>query len=382
MDNNSILKKLLYAAVWMLSAALSICLLVVVLTSAGRPSAKFSDMKLAVSDRYQMALLRDFSYVIEDGDEAPTLQSAGNAKYWIGKDARVAPKPNQELYGSSRDPMVLQSVVDGAAELLDGQSLFFDPNVELYGESEVLYYSDETILSLTWKQNVNNGVYTFTEVKIAHPSQFRRFLSGGEFGSGTLYLPSEMAVSVNAVSASSADFYNFRQFGITVVDGKLCRNITGLNDICYISEDGDLLLETGQNDITDEQLEAYIKEHKINFSLAFGPILVKDSVVIETPIYPIGEVFDNVARAALLQMGPLHYIVVNANVEWGTWHWPDLFEFRAFIGNMGCLQAYTIDGGQTATTVVNNKVINEVSHGSERYMSDIIYFATAIPDGG
>ena len=44
--------------------------------------------------------------------------------------------------------------------------------------------------------------------------------------------------------------------------------------------------------------------------------------------------------------------------------------------------AYTLDGGQTATITINDQLVNQVSYGSQRRISDIIYFATALPDGG
>ena len=43
--------------------------------------------------------------------------------------------------------------------------------------------------------------------------------------------------------------------------------------------------------------------------------------------------------------------------------------------------AYCLDGGQTATVAMNGKVLNRLANGSQRYISDIIYFATALPEG-
>ena len=43
---------------------------------------------------------------------------------------------------------------------------------------------------------------------------------------------------------------------------------------------------------------------------------------------------------------------------------------------------YTLDGGQTAVIAMNDKLINSVLFGFQRKISDIIYFATAVPDGG
>jgi exopolysaccharide biosynthesis protein len=44
--------------------------------------------------------------------------------------------------------------------------------------------------------------------------------------------------------------------------------------------------------------------------------------------------------------------------------------------------AYTLDGGQTSSMVFNGELVNRVDWGNERTMSDIIYFASAVPEGG
>ena len=46
----------------------------------------------------------------------------------------------------------------------------------------------------------------------------------------------------------------------------------------------------------------------------------------------------------------------------------------------GCEKAYALDGGQTASIIINHELINPVQFGYERFTSDIIYFATAIPE--
>lgn len=349
-------------------------LLMQMLTAVGRPVGS-AQVKTAVADNYSMALSNHLSVAL---DEVVTTKKT----YWIGEDALVAPKPNPMNFGSTTDPKELSDVIRRAAPLLDGQELFFSPDIEFWSNSKVEYYRDETILSLTWKQDINHTAYTITEVKIGHPSQFRRFMSGGDFGSGKLYLTSEMAASVNAVMAASADYYNYRPQGITIYNGLLRKNHVGMSDICYIDDKGDLLLETGQEKLTDEQVNAYIAENHINFSLAFGPIIIKDSQLCVPDRYYFGEINESYARAGICQLGQLHYVIMNANDELGAWRWPTVKEFAEVMARTGCDRAYMLDGGQTATTVVNNRVINHVSYGSERRISDIIYFATAIPDGG
>ena len=51
------------------------------------------------------------------------------------------------------------------------------------------------------------------------------------------------------------------------------------------------------------------------------------------------------------------------------------------LKSLGVENAYALDGGQTASIVINGKLVNPVDFGEERMMSDIIYFASAIPDG-
>ena len=55
---------------------------------------------------------------------------------------------------------------------------------------------------------------------------------------------------------------------------------------------------------------------------------------------------------------------------------------RQALLDMGVKHAYALDGGQTAALVMNDQLINRVDWGMQRKISDIIYFATAVPSGG
>jgi len=123
-----------------------------------------------------------------------------------------------------------------------------------------------------------------------------------------------------------------------------------------------------------------VDEHDIEFSLAFGPILVDDYEVIPHTWYGVGEIKDEYARAALLQMDTLHYIVVTANTDGITEKVPTVARFQEIIAATGCRHAYCLDGGQTATIVMNDELVNRPVKGQQRKISDIIYFATAVPE--
>ena len=133
--------------------------------------------------------------------------------YEIADPNGPAPVPNPECYGVADDPKELQWLIEEARKVLEEQELHFSTDIEIFPDSQIHYYLDDTILAITWKEMHDYSVYTFSEVKIAHPSQFRRFLAGGEYGSEKQFITTEMAASVNAVVASSGDFYAHRRYG-------------------------------------------------------------------------------------------------------------------------------------------------------------------------
>ncbi len=305
--------------------------------------------------------------------------------YTLSADVQVAPEPNQALFGETSDPSTLTEVLKQAEYILDGQELFFSTDVEIFAGSKVTYYLDDTIFAITWKEPRDNTVYTFSEVKIGHASQLRRHLSDGAYGSGKLYLPTEMAATVNAVVATSGDFYaNRPALGIMVHEGNIYRTVEdSYTETCYIDYNGDLIFSHMKELKNTENAEAFIDEHNINFSLAFGPILVENYEVRELPnVYSVGEIGEEYARSALCQMDELHYLVAVANWEGNYPDDPTVAQFQKVIATTGCKMAYCLDGGQTATIVMNDKLINRPAKGEQRRISDIIYFATAVPEGG
>ena len=324
----------------------------------------------AIMDRFDMYMANVRSDALEGILSVPKV-------YWLRDEDMVAPKPDASKFGQTDDPEELENLIRQAEKLLDGQKPLFQTDTQLREDSVVTYYLDETILCITWQHMVGNAVYTCSEVKIAHPSQFRRFLSDGKFASGKLYKASEMAASVNAVTASNGDYYAYRGYGNLVYNGQVKMSGNRYLDTCYVDEKGDMILVDYFKLYEKGDLEAFVEKNQIRFSLAFGPILIQDGKVVAKHYYPLGETDDFYSRAALCQAGPLHYLLVTVNRRG-----QDVTQFAKHLKQMGVTTAYALDGGQTSAIVTGNKLINPVDYGGERETSDIIYFATAVPDGG
>lgn len=307
------------------------------------------------------------------------------AVYSLDGDVQVAPEPDQSKFGEVSDPKDMEPILKEAAYILDGQSMYFSTDTVLFEGSTIHYYLDESIFAVTWKEAHDNSVYTYSEVKIGHPSQLRRHLSDGAYGSGKLYYPTEMAATVNAVVATSGDFYANRQvFGIVAYEGQVRRGVDdGYAETCYIDENGDMIFSYMKQLKNQQNAQAFLDENNINFSLAFGPILVDNYEMVELPnVYGVGEIREEYARSALCQMDKLHYLVAVANWEGNQPDDPTVARFQKVVAQTGCKMAYCLDGGQTATIVMNDQLINRPAKGEQRRISDIIYFATAVPEGG
>lgn len=389
-----------------LSLKFSADLLTFVYTSVGRPGttarSTSANMNLGANfenqtgqwERELRATLGG-TVVVAPGGEVPEetvpqmTEPRVRKEYPIADDVLVAPKPDQSKFGESADPSVLQAVLDEAAWILDGQSTYFDPNMELVPDTTVKYYLDDSIFAITWNQVFDDCVYTFSEVKVSHPSQFRLHLADGKYGSDSYYTTTQMSETVNAVVAAGAYFYRQRSFGAMVYQGEAKKTDGMFSQTCFIDRNGDMkFVRAGVlKDSSDTQ--RYVDENDIWFSLCFGPILVEDYQLEKTKEvtenYGVGEVKNHYNRAALCQMDNLHYLVATACQQGDGKLYnkpPTVAEFAQRIYETGCRHAYSLDGGQTASIAMNNELMNRPTYGQQRPISDIIFFATGVTEGG
>ena len=300
--------------------------------------------------------------------------------YEIPAGSLSGEEPDPDCYGTTTDPGSLQWLLKDAQWLLDGQDTLFQPDIAIMEGTEVTYYLDRTIFAVSWKQVIDNFIYTFAEVKVRDPSQFRRYLVNGEFNSRPLYTTARMAPMVNAVVASSGDYYRGRKHGIVVYEGTVYRfHAPEIMDICFVDEQGNLILKPRGSFTSKVEAQQFVDDNAVSFSLSFGPILIDNGERCEPESYAFGEINDTYPRAALCQRDDLHYVVVTANGGSRYWNYPTIHDFAENLAEMGFRAAYAIDGGNTGTIVMNDTVQNPISLSKMRAISDCLYFATAFP---
>lgn len=305
--------------------------------------------------------------------------------YTIPESDLVAPEPDQAKFGSTTNPADIQAVIDSAAALLDGQSVAFDPNVNFVAGSEIKYYLDDTILAIAWQEDIEGYCCTVSEVKIAHSSQLKRKLAGDSYNSGVHLFATVMSQQCNAVVAINGDYYDYRPIGVTAQQRELYRFVPDKMDSCSFTASGDMIFSYAGSLTDEESTRQFIADNDIIFTVSFGPVLVDNGVLRpseEYSGYAPGEVNSHHSRAAIGKLDNLHYLLmtVNYNPNAGYSETTTLSKFAGFVYSKGVQQAYALDGGQTSAIVMNDQLVNYVDYGKERFSSDIIYFATAMPE--
>ena len=294
------------------------------------------------------------------------------------------PVPDAACFGETTDPAVIAELLatDTAQRLIGGQATDWTEEKETLPGRPIYYYLDETILALVWQEDEHGAVGTFAEVFLADASQLRRKIADDNFASPGYEYPTVMAQQANAVVAVSGDFFNSGRptYGVSVYDGQIGKYWLADGQTCYFDDQGDMLFSYEKDFADAAEAQRFVDEHRVSFSLAFGPVMVDHGQDVTPYSYPLGEVLDTYARCAIGQLGKLHYLAMTINCES-----PDYYVYvtlRQAADSMiahGCQNAYTLDGGQTGSIIIGGRLINPVQFGVERQMSDIVYFATALP---
>ncbi len=266
-------------------------------------------------------------------------------------------------------------------------------------------YRDASLSVTIYQDRYADTECYYAHVKIVHPSQLRAAPAGivnepnATFSYQTDWKASQIAKAANAVIALNGDYYtNTENCKVVMRQSKQYRNFAdGTVDVLAIDRNGDFY---ALKNCTKDDYKAFYNEMEglLYNVFSFGPLLVEDGVSI------IPEGYSNSAmgslvlaqRSAIAQLGPLEYMIVSTSGPQsegskGLY----LYEFAQFceiagkrLNENGCILAYNMDGGNSATLVfseidpikgelkmrrVNSADVNE------RTLSDIVYFATLVP---
>lgn len=254
-------------------------------------------------------------------------------------------------------------------------------------------YQDESITVTMERVTTERAVYNVARIKISHPSQIRTSVTAA----GRTNKVSAMAKKVNAVVAIGGDYFSSDKGGYIVRQGEVIEKRKSpyeTRDLLCIDENGDFHILLRKRDAKKDgksrqinpdftaQLKALVQEHTLVNVFEWGPALVLNGVLQEIPSSYSGHLDGFEPRCAIGQTGPLEYMLVV--VDTITHHdrsgkeGATAAELAAFMADAGCIQAYNLDGGNSALLYFHGSNYSDKTVSEERSISDIIYFATAV----
>ena len=240
-------------------------------------------------------------------------------------------------------------------------------------------YRDSTIYVKVEKRVIQNTNVYFTWIQIADPSQLRTQITRETS-------PVKLAQRLKAVVAINGDWYSGRAEGTIYRNTVLMRPAKSVReryDILIIDDEGNFhILRRPQ----DDAIAPY--EGHILHSFLFGPGLVIDGKLMtddtdtfERNIYGSGAGMGlgiKAQRQAICQMGKLSYLILTTE---GPKDSKDggftAGELAQVAYDVGAINAYNMDGGNSACLVLNGVKLNRFGKGGVREITDMVYFITA-----
>ena len=242
-------------------------------------------------------------------------------------------------------------------------------------------YRDGTLYVKIETRVINDTKVLFTWVQVADPSQIRTIITGETN-------PVKLTKKINAVLSINGDWYSGRREGAIYRNGVEMRKPSdyGNYDTLIIDDEGNFhILRRPARDA----LAPY--EGHILHTFMFGPGLVingelmtSDEDTFVRNLYGSGPgmgLQNLTQRQALCQMGPLSYLII-------TTEGPRKDPYKkegGFTGaqlaqlayDLGAVNAYNMDGGNSACLTFNNVKMNRLGQGGIREITDLVYFITA-----
>lgn len=255
------------------------------------------------------------------------------------------------------------------------------------GEDVISVYEDATLSVTVQRIWVGDARFNVARVKIVDPSQLR---AGVEYPYGKKNNKiSTMAAAHNAVIAIGGDYFSDDTYGYVMRMMYVMPrrdNPSSLRDMLFIDANGDFHFAF-QSDLDPayEELLAEGREPAIVSTYNFGPALVVDGEIrhaADYAYYTKYNLTNKEPRSAIGQVGPLEYVLVVVDGREAAGSKGCNAETLAqFMYDQGCVQAYNLDGGNSALMYFNGENYSQKSFSAERGVSDFIYFGTLIDYG-
>ena len=220
--------------------------------------------------------------------------------------------------------------------------------------------------------------YYVADIRIADVTALKSAFAEDSFGLNIIEKTSVIAEANNALFAVNGDYYGFRDDGIVIRNGIIYRDIPARTGLA-LYRDGSMKIYEETTTTASELLSQNVWN-----TLSFGPALLIDSEIPdsldETEVdtnFGNHSIQGEQPRTAIGIIDNNHFIVivVDGRSE-GYSRGMTLPELAEVFRNLGCTDAYNLDGGGSSTMYWQGEVVNNpLGKNKERGTSDILFLA-------
>ena len=240
-------------------------------------------------------------------------------------------------------------------------------DAELLGE----YETDEMKLALYSFRCDDTQIYA-ADVILASARNLKTAFADGIYGKNVTDKTSLIAAEAGAVLAINGDFYGARESGIVIRNGVLYRESMTEGEILVIYADGSFAIRSAAETSAEELLADGAWQ-----AFSFGPGLVENGEVSVSDGEEVGRAKASNPRTAIGRIGEGEYLFLVSDGRTEESEGLSLKQLAVLLAEMGCEEAYNLDGGGSSTMVFLGEVVNNpTTNGkrfSERSVSDIVY---------
>lgn len=222
------------------------------------------------------------------------------------------------------------------------------------------YRSKNVAVEITRVEKVVNGrnlAYYVADIYIQDISSFATYVSETEDHKEWVV---DMANNNNAIVATSGDYFAFKRRGLIIRNGQLYReSLSSSQDVCVLYYDGTVeTFYAGEVDLD------YIYSKMPYQAWSFGPKLLENGQPKEsfnTTDYLMGAH----PRCAFGYYEPGHYcfVLVDGRQSGYSDDGLTLIQLSQLMYELGCTDAYNLDGGMTAMMAYNGELISRPCAG-------------------
>jgi exopolysaccharide biosynthesis protein len=267
----------------------------------------------------------------------------------------------------------------GAASDTETQTQADEDTSNEYTADDWNYTGNDTSISIkqvTTGSGNNTVTYFVADVKLSDASQLTSAFAKNQFGRNIIEYTSQIAADNNAVFAINGDYYGFRTNGIEIRNGVIYRDEPARTGLA-IYKDGTMKVYEETRTSAQELLDQGVWN-----TLSFGPALLVHSIIPED--LENQEVDTNFGNHSIQGSHPrtgigiidenhFVFIVVDGRSS-GYSRGATLTEFAQIFKDLGCTDAYNLDGGGSSTMYFMGRVVNNPQgKHQERGVSDILY---------